>query len=466
MHRAPLPGRHSAQILSDRKDDLMQCSPLKFLLAGFWLLLTALPVQAAPPNIVLILSDDQAWNDYSALGHPQIKTPHIDRLFRESLTFTRGYVPDSLCRPSLSTIITGRFPHQHGIVGNDPPVSVELRQVPRGRLMTHPGYIAIRERYIQHIDDEATLPKLLAPLGYLSQQTGKWWEGHYSRGGFTHGMTHGNPEQGGRHGDVGLQIGRQGLQPIREFLDLATAQQRPFFLWYAPMLPHTPHNPPQRLLEKYTSLTPHLPVAKYWAMCEWFDETVGELLQELQQRQLNDNTIVVYVCDNGWINSETASDYTPRSKRSQYEGGIRTPISIRWPGHVQPRLDEQHLASSIDLVPTLLSALGQPVPEGLPGINLLDQQAVENRRAIFGEIFEHDIRHMTDPVASLRFRWVIDGPWKLIVPHRPVEPEAEIELFNLAADPDEQMNLAMAHPDRVAQLRAQIDAWWAVPEAE
>jgi uncharacterized sulfatase len=69
-------------------------------------------------------------------------------------------------------------------------------------------------------------------------------------------------------------------------------------------------------------------------------------------------------------------------------------------------------------------------------------------------------------MASLRFRWVIDGPWKLIVPHRPVEPEAEIELFNLAADPDEQMNLAMAHPDRVAQLRAQIDAWWAVPEAE
>ncbi|MEZ5940913.1 MAG: sulfatase [Planctomycetaceae bacterium] len=427
-----------------------------------WLGLVAVSA-AAPPNIVLILSDDQAWTDYGFMGHEHIQTPHLDQLAKQSLTFTRGYVPDSLCRPSLTTIVTGRYPHEHGIVGNDPPPPSGLEGAPKGQVFKSPDYLAIRNKYIEHIDDEQTLAGMLHDeLGYVSHQSGKWWEGHFSRGGFTHGMTHGDRTKGGRHGDNGLTIGRQGLKPVFDFMDMAQEQQKPFFVYYAPFMPHTPHTPPQRLLDKYKDKTPHLPIAKYWAMCDWFDETVGDLLGYLDDHKLAENTIVVYVCDNGWINMEDASRYAPRSKRSQYEGGIRNPISFRWPGKIQPKLDETHLASSIDIVPTLLTAVGIDVPKRLQGINLADAAAVEKRKAIFGEILEHDIQHMTDPVASLRFRWVIDGEWKLIVPHAGREPNAEVELFHITEDPFEKHNLAATEAARVKALTAEIDAWWPV----
>ncbi|MCA8997389.1 MAG: sulfatase [Planctomycetaceae bacterium] len=416
---------------------------------------------ADTPNVVLIISDDQAWGDYGFMGHPHIQTPHLDRLARESLTFTRGYVPDSLCRPSLATIVTGKYPHEHGIVGNDPPPPKELEGMPKGRIYGNPQYIEVRNKYIEHIDDELTMADALHEnLGYVSHQSGKWWEGHYSRGGFTEGMTHGDRTRGGRHGDEGLTIGRQGMKPVFEFLDHAVAEKKPFFVYYAPFLPHTPHNPPQRLLKKYQDKTPHEPVAKYWAMCEWFDETCGELLDYLDQHQLADNTIVLYVTDNGWINQTDSSRYAPKSKRSQYDGGTRTPIMIRWPGKVPPKMDTEHLASSIDLMPTVLKAVGIEPSSELQGIDLLDKEAVSQRTAIFGEILEHDIRSMDDPVASLRFRWIIDGDWKLIVPFPGREPDASVELYHITQDPNEENNVAEANPNRVRKLTRQLDAWW------
>ena len=131
---------------------------------------------------------------------------------------------------------------------------------------------------------------------YLSLQTGKWWQGNFKRGGFTHGMT-----KGLRHGDEGLEIGRKTMQPIFDFISTAKSEQKPFMVWYAPMMPHDPHTPPERLLAKYRDKTPSLHVAKYWAMVEWFDETCGQLLDHLDQQGVADNTIVIYVTDNGWI---------------------------------------------------------------------------------------------------------------------------------------------------------------------
>ncbi len=419
---------------------------------------TGLLSEAATPNIVMIISDDQAWTDYGFMRHPEIQTPHLDRLARESLTFSRGYVPDSLCRPSLATIVTGLYPHQHGIVGNDPPA---LEGAGKGAGRSDPSYLQQRLDYLQHIDRVPTLAEMLDErLGYLSHQSGKWWEGNYRRGGFTHGMTHGDRTRGGRHGDDGLTIGREGMQPIFDFIQLSRSEDKPFFVYYAPFLPHTPHNPPERLLAKYRDQTPHESIAKYWAMCDWFDETVGELLDHLDEQGLAEDTIVLYVTDNGWINLPDRSAYAPRSKRSQYEGGTRTPIMVRWPGHVQPRLDDQHLASSIDLVPTVLAAVGlEPTPD-MEGINLLDSAAVESRTAIFGEIFEHDIQHMTDPVASLRFRWIIDGEWKLIVPHAGREPDAKPELYRIAQDEFEEREASQDYPEVVERLTAKLNDWW------
>jgi len=410
----------------------------------------ATPTPTAPPHVVFIISDDHHWRDYRFMGHPQIQTPHLDRLASQSLLFRRGYVPSSLCCPSLATIISGLYPHQHRITSNDPPPPPSGRQPP----ITDPAFQAAREPFNRLMDSLPTLPRLLAAKGYVSFQTGKWWQGDFSRGGFTAGMT-----KGTRHGDAGLTIGRDTMQPIWEFIDDALRDQRPFFLWYAPFLPHSPHNPPERLLEKYRSTTPSLHVARYWAMVEWFDETCGQLLAFLDERNITDQTIVVYVTDNGWLQDPDSPRYAPRSKQSQYDGGLRTPIMVRWPARVPPA-DSPHLASSIDLAPTVLHAAGLPVPPEMQGINLLDAEVVANRQSLFGEIFTHDSQDLDSPAASLRWRWIINRHSKLIVPHPANEPDAPVELYDLAADPDESTNLAPTQPDRVSALRQQLDLWW------
>ncbi|MEZ6134822.1 MAG: sulfatase [Pirellulaceae bacterium] len=418
------------------------------------------------PDVVFIISDDQAWSDYSFMDHPHIQTPQIDQLARESLLFTRGYVPDSLCRPSLATMISGLYPHQHGIVGNDPPPystkdDVKGAEAARGRLYRNADYQKAIEEYLRlHIDRMQTLPDRLKSLGYVSLQTGKWWEGNYARGGFDAGMTHGDHQRGGRHGDEGLKIGRNTMQPIEDFVSAAKQDGNPYFLWYAPFLPHTPHNPPQDLLAKYQKLTDSPAIAKYWAMCEWFDQSVGELRKIISTRGRADSTLIVYVCDNGWINLPDRSAYAPKSKRSQYDGGVRTPIMIHWPKRVPVQRDEMHLASSIDLVPTVMKLVGLPPDEGLPGIDLTDAKQVAGRQAVFGEILEHDVQSMNDPATSLMYRWVISGKWKLIIPTPHRVPDGEIELYDLSADPWETKNLAQQTPRQVAQLRSQLDQWW------
>ncbi|MBY0460068.1 MAG: sulfatase-like hydrolase/transferase, partial [Gemmataceae bacterium] len=176
------------------------------------LLVFTLPAGAAPPNVVLIVGDDQGWTDYGFMGHEHIQTPYLDKLARESIVFKRGYVPSSLCRASLATMITGLFPHQHQITSNDPPL-------PKGTTAAQAnkdaGYLKLREEMVKNFERSPSLPKLLEKEGYISLQVGKWWEGNACRcGGFTEGMTHGDPTKGGRHGDEGLKIGREGLKPV------------------------------------------------------------------------------------------------------------------------------------------------------------------------------------------------------------------------------------------------------------
>jgi uncharacterized sulfatase len=406
---------------------------------------------AERPNVVLVISDDHAWTDYSFMGHPHVRTPRTDRLARESLAFRRGYVPSSLCCPSLASIITGLYPHQHKITSNDPPLPPGAAQAGFQRSTE---FAAGREIMNRHLEAVPALPRLLAALGYHSFQSGKWWQGNYARGGFTHGMTKGH-----RHGDAGLEIGRRSMQPIFDFIDESTGAGRPFFVWYAPMMPHDPHTPPARLLDKYQDVAPSEHVARYWAMIEWFDETVGQLLDHLERRKLSDKTIVLYVADNGWIQNPDGPRYAPKSKQSPYDGGLRTPIMIRWPGKVRPRMSED-LALSIDLAPTLLAALGEKPTPAMQGINLLDENAARARHAIHGECFTHNARDLDRPAANLRWRWIVDGPWKLIVPDPTNEPGQKPELYNLADDPHEETNLAAEHPARVEKMRVALDAWW------
>ena len=256
----------------------------------FVLLLIASTTTAAdtkPPNIVLILSDDQGYTDYGFMGHPKIETPNLDKLAKESALFRRGYVPTGLCRPSLMTLITGLYSHQNRTTGNDPADTLANK--------THAEKAEknARELLISHIDRTGALPQWLAAQGYVSHQSGKWWEGSYQRGGFTEGMTKGFPNKGGRHGDAGLKIGRDGISPVTDFIDRSAAAEKPFFVWYAPFMPHTPHTPPKRLLGKYVNKGVHERIAKYYAMCEWFDETCGALINHIDKSGLRENTLIV-----------------------------------------------------------------------------------------------------------------------------------------------------------------------------
>ena len=435
----------------------------------FGLSLARIQAESVPPNVVMIISDDQAWTDYGFMGHPAIQTPHLDRLASQSVLFRRGYVPTALCRPSLVTLITGHYAHRHGVTGNDPS--------PKYAAADSKAYNDRRATLISYLDRFETVPELLGERGFLSQQSGKWWEGNFKHGGFTHGMTRGFPHRGGRHGDDGLQIGRAGMEPVTEFVDMAVEQKKPFFMWYAPFLPHTPHNPPERLLKKYQVDGRPITIARYYAMCDWFDETCGQLIDHLEKKGVRDNTLIVYVTDNGWIQDPESSRYAPRSKQTPYEGGIRTPIMLSWPARLK-QADRSELVSSIDIVPTMLAAAGAKLPSYLPGLNLLPQlESGEKigRDTIFGESFAHDIADVADPEASLLFRWAIEVRWKLLLTYdgevnryKSTHPRTEKrpQLFDLLAYQAEEKNLAGENPAVVARLAKKIADWYPVTKRQ
>jgi arylsulfatase A-like enzyme len=425
--------------------------------------------QATPPNILLILSDDHAWNDYSFMGHEIVNTPSLDSLANEGVTFSKGYVPTSLCRPSLATIATGLYASQHGITGNDP--SRETRGGKKGK-----EYQQLRSQIIAKIDEVKTLPELLREKGYASLQTGKWWEGSYERGGFDEGMTKGFPNPGGRHGDEGLKIGREGVDTITRFIDKTNEANKPFFVWYAPFMPHSPHTPPNRILSKYEKYDLPESIAKYYAMIEWFDETNGELFSHLEKRGLKDNTLIVYVSDNGWITNPKQTDrFLPKSKQSPNESGVRTPIIYSLPNKFKSSFRQERV-SSIDIVPTILGAAGISVPSDLPGINLYDNLVTGediDRETIFGEGFAHDMDELDDVESTLLYRWVIKDDWKLIVSYdgknvsyQKYHDEFLVgpRLYNLANDEFEEKNLAAQYPEKVGELKKEIEEWYALEE--
>ena len=434
---------------------------LKFLI----LLASLCCLQATDkPNILLILSDDQAWTDYGFMGHEQIKTPHLDKLASESILFKRAYVPTALCRPSLMTLATGRYSSVNGVTGNDPKGDSE-----------NPNNPDLKASLISKIDKFDTIAELLTEAGYLTHQSGKWWEGSYQRGGFTHGMTKGYPNKGGRHGDAGLKIGRTGNKPVTDFMDMAIQKEKPFFLWYAPFMPHTPHNPPKRILEKYKKYNLPEPVAKYYAMCEWFDEACGDLIQSIEDKGIRDNTLIVYVCDNGWIQNPEKNGYASRSKRSPFEGGTRTPIFFSWPAKYKEQ-DRKELCTSLDIFPTIVAAAGAKMPKDLPGLDLnryMTTQEVIPRDHIFGETFAHDIADISDPEASLLYRWVIKDNWKLLLSYdgnpgkqksagKSKASDSKPQLFDLSKDPAEKVNLAKDHSEKLAELAKMINDWYPV----
>lgn len=227
------------------------------------------------------------------------------------------------------------------------------------------------------------------------------------------------------------------------------------------MMPHQPHNPPAEYLAHYHGKGLSPKAESYYAMVEWFDKTCGELDDYLTRKHLSENTVIVYLADNGW-DAEQGS----RAKLSPYEMGIRTPVFVRWLGKVTPLRDDETLASIIDFVPTVLNICGVKGPSDLPGLNLIDRPAMTARKSVFVEAYTHDIAELGSPAKSLVAQVVIDGWSKLIIPGT-VPPDKKytsgpkgVELFDLKADPLETHDLAADRPDEVKRLEAIQSAEW------
>lgn len=455
---------------------------------------------AEPPNVVYIISDDQAWLDFGFMGNDRVHTPNIDALAKRSARFVNGYVPSSVCRPSLVTLLTGLYPHQHQVHFNHGPPG----NAGYNRMASRDRYEETRQREFGLIRKLETLPAILArECGYRSLQTGKFWEGHWRNGGFTQGMTTFEPPphdqtfggvrklaNGERvahgNGDAGLQIGRRTMQPILDFIDDCQAESTPWLVWYAPYLPHQPHDSPQRFFELARS---HRDVGEhelpYFASIAQFDDTVGTLVRHVEAKGMADKTVFVLVSDNGWRPSRQRERNRPQefahtrnSKRAPFDDGLRTPILIRWDGVVKPAT-HAGLVSSIDLMPTLLEAAGTATRRTkLPGISLLPtargEATIPADRSIFGAIYPGDATSLGHPERDVAYRWMRQRNLKLIVPRSQAAGKKawgayvdSVALFDVSRDPFERMNLARSptHGEDLDSLRKQLDVWW-TPAAE
>jgi len=255
------------------------------------------------------------------------------------------------------------------------------------------------------------------------------------------------------------------MDPIFEFID-DHAGRKPFFVWYAPFLPHTPFNAPQRFRDLYggEDVPDHL--LPYYAEIARFDETVGRLLNHLEAKSLSEETLIVFASDNGFRpRKDNPGRHNRRSKLSQYEDGLRTPILLRWQGHTPPA-EHRQLVHTVDLVPTVLSAAGlsDERTSRMHGRNLMPsatgREELESR-PVFGAIYPNDAEVLGRPSLHVRGRWVRDGDFKLIVPG-PAKPALKLALFDLEEEPRERNNLAQkpAHSGRVESMRKRLDEWW------
>lgn len=446
---------------------------------------------AKRPNVVLIISDDQTYTDFGFMGNDDVLTPNIDRLASQSARYVNGYVPSSVCRPSLVSILTGLYPHQHGVHFNHPPPG--FSKLTKSPEIGKAEFDALREKAAGLIRTIPTLPRRLAANGYRCFQTGKYWEGHWRNAGFTEGMTLAEPSPGAKYGnktlangdvvahgngDHGLSIGRETMQPIYDFID--DCDKTPFLVWYAPFLPHTPHSSPKKYFDLYRRKS-NIPKHRfpYYAAIFQFDDTVGDLVNFVDQRGLTRDTIFVFVVDNGWEpdperyrSTKREWDHTKRSKRAPFDYGLRTPILIRWDGHVRPGTHQQ-LVSSIDLLPTILAATGlAESTDEFPGINLWPSAIAESSlnpdRAVFGEIYPGDATSLGHPERDVAHRWIRQRNLKLITTHKHDQPASwgnylkGDALFDVVRDPDELRNL-ISNPEykhEVSNLRQQLNGWW------
>jgi arylsulfatase A-like enzyme len=454
-------------------------------------LLTLLPLGllASQPNVVFILVDDLGARDLTNEGSTFYETPNIDRIAKEGMKFTRGYATCQVCSPSRASILTGKYPTNHGITQYIGGASGEAHRK-KGRHDSHlpPEY----ERNLRA--SEITLAEAMRDAGYKTFFAGKWHLGskgswptdhgfEINKGGFDAGGPRGgffspynnpNLENGPKGESLTIRLG----QETADFIQSQKDSKQPFLAYLSYYTVHAPIQTTEALYKKYRDKAKKMGLDKaeerylfdrrlnvrqvqdnpiYAGMMEQLDQSVGLVLAKLDELGIADNTIVCFTSDNGGVSSGDAyatSNLPLRGgKGRQWEGGIREPYYIKAPGVAKACSTTDVLASGIDWYPTLLDLCGIVVPkkQKVDGISLVStlRQKASPARPLFWH-YPHYGNQGGEPCSI-----IMEGDWKLI---HYLETGHD-ELFDLGKDIGEQNDLLNKHPKLAKEMRARLDQW-------
>lgn len=422
------------------------------------------------PNIIFILADDLGWTDLGCQGSRYYQTPAIDRLASQGLRFTHGYTCGPNCQPTRAALMSGQYGPRTGVytVGGTDRFDWQSRPLkPVGNVTELP--LSVR-----------TVANVLQDAGYDTAMFGKWHLGqkdthHPSRRGFAEALV-----TMGAHYDFKTNPPAEYPegQYLADFLTdravdfISRKRDRPFFLYLPHFGVHSPHVAKPELVQKFKDLPAHEGHANpvYAAMIASVDESVGRILATLDQQGLAENTVVIFSSDNGGVGGyvregvKASGDVTDNAplrsgKGSLYEGGVRVPWIVRWPGHIPQGVTESPIIS-VDLLPTVaeLAQAKLPASQPLDGISQVECLTSGGAKTPRRDLFWHFPGYLgagagqwrTLPAGAIR-----SGNWKLLE----FFEDQRLELYDLAADPSQQKNLASAEPQRTQQLHARLIEW-------
>jgi arylsulfatase A-like enzyme len=467
-----------------RRQFLQQCGVLAL---GAALGGVARAVTGKRPNFLFILADDLGWHDLGCFGSSFYHTPNLDRLAASGMRFTNAYAACPVCSPTRASIMTGKYPARMATTdwfGAPQPENVEKHHTRNKPLLPAP--------YEEQLPlDEVTVAEALRESGYRTFFAGKWHlggEGYFpedqgfdiNKGGHHRGSPPGgffspyeNPklEDGPEGEHLPLRLARE----TREFM--MKGGDAPFLAYLSLYSVHTPLQGRDDLVKKYEEIKSRIRLAGpiwgkegerevrlvqehavYAAMVEAMDEAVGILLDALDAEGLAENTVVVFTSDNGGLSTSEGHPTSNRPLRAGkgwlYEGGIRVPMIVRWPGVTEPGSHCDAPVTSTDCYPTLLEMSGLPPQpaqhvDGLSLAPLLRGEESLAREAIFWH-YPHYGNQGGSPGAAIRM-----GDWKLIE----FFEDNHVELYHLAEDIGEKNDLAAAMPEKAQALRARLNAW-------
>jgi arylsulfatase A-like enzyme len=419
---------------------------------------------AERPNFVFILADDLGWGDLGCYGHPHIKTPNLDRLARRGTQFTHFYVNASVCSPSRCAFFTGQYPARHRIHGH-----YATRKQNEARGMSN------------WLDPKVpNVARLLKGGGYKTAHVGKWHLGTGSGGppigeyGFDFVGTSERDGADGPAGDPYFRARSTELFVNESLRFIEQNKDGPFYLQLWTLVPHATLNPTEEQMKVYRQFRaggkdfPHASAAQiYYSTVTDLDAQIGRLIDGLEKLGLADNTLILFSSDNGPEDIHirnaghsgigSAGAFRGR-KRSLYEGGVRMPGIVCWPGHVPAgRVENTAVVAAVDWLPTVCQLAGVKVPPGhlLDGEDAGDVLLGKSRPRTKPLMWEWRFRIAGEPFHRSPMLSIRDGQWKLLLnPDR-----SRVELYDIPRDPTELSNQAANHPEIVERLASQLLAW-------